>query len=73
MTVFLESRMDWVLEGNDTVNLAASYTPDTSSSMTYNSASGSAVPVVNKITPTVTVTPSSSSIMTAQSRTGSPV
>ena len=53
--------------GTDT--LSASYTPDSSSSSTYNSASGSAIVTVTsppKITPTVTVQPSSSSVTTAQ-------
>ena len=53
--------------GSDT--LTAKYTPDSASSSSYNSASGTAsvavtVPV---IAPTVTVTPASSSITTAQS------
>jgi len=52
--------------------LAASYTPDSSSSSTYNVASGSASVTVTapvKITPAVTVTPSASSITTAQAFT----
>jgi len=52
-----------------TDSLVASYTPDSSGSSTYNSASGSVtVTVTNpaKTTPTVTVTPSASSITTAQ-------
>jgi len=54
--------------GSDT--LSATYTPDTSSSSTYNSASGSGsvtVTAPNKTTPTVTVAPASSNITTAQS------
>jgi Bacterial Ig-like domain (group 3)/Abnormal spindle-like microcephaly-assoc'd, ASPM-SPD-2-Hydin/Beta-propeller repeat len=50
--------------------LTVSYTPDTSSSSTYNSASGTAsvtVAAAAKATPTVTVAPASSSITTAQS------
>jgi len=53
--------------GNDM--LTASYTPDTNSSSTYNTATGtsSGVTVTQaKSTPTVAVTPSSSSITTAQ-------
>jgi hypothetical protein len=53
-------------------SLAASYTPDSSSSSTYNVASGSASVTVTapvKIIPTVTVTPSASSITTAQALT----
>jgi pimeloyl-ACP methyl ester carboxylesterase len=56
--------------GTDT--LTASYMPDSSSSPTYNSASGAAsvtVTVPPQTTPTVTVTPSSTSITTAQSLT----
>jgi predicted membrane protein len=56
--------------GSDT--LMVNYSPDSSSSSTYNSATGtsSAVMVAQaKTTPTVTVTPSSSSITTAQSVT----
>jgi hypothetical protein len=52
-----------------TDSLAVSYTPDASSSSTYNSTSGSVtVTVTNpaKTTPTVTVTPSANSITTAQ-------
>jgi len=54
--------------GSDT--LKASYTPDSSSSSTYNAAAGtsSAVTVTQaKTAPTVTVIPSSSSITTSQS------
>jgi hypothetical protein len=54
--------------GSDTLTVV--YTPDTSSSSTYNSASGSApvsVTAPAKITPAVTVTPSLSSITTTQS------
>jgi len=52
--------------GNDT--LIASYTPDSASSATYASASGSSAPVaVSKATPAVTVTPSSTNITTLQS------
>jgi hypothetical protein len=51
--------------------LTAKYTPDASSSSTYNSASGTATVTVTTpivaTTPTVTVTPASSSITTAQS------
>jgi pimeloyl-ACP methyl ester carboxylesterase len=53
--------------GNDT--LKAIYTPDTSSSSTYNGATGSTSVTVTtpmKTTPTVTVTASASSITTAQ-------
>jgi len=53
--------------GNDA--LTAIYTPDSSSSSAYNSASGTSASVTvtqAKTTPTVTVTPSSSSITTAQ-------
>ena len=53
-------------------NLAVSYTPDSSSSSTYNSASGSVTVTVTtpaKTTPTVAVTPSASSITTAQALT----
>jgi RHS repeat-associated protein len=47
--------------------LTANYTPDSNSSSTYNSASGTSSNVtVAKATPTVTVTPSLSSITTAQ-------
>jgi N-acetyl-anhydromuramyl-L-alanine amidase AmpD/N-acetylneuraminic acid mutarotase len=56
--------------GNDT--LTVSYTPDSSSSSTYNNATGSSsVTVTNpaKTTPTVTATPSASSITTAQALT----
>ncbi len=53
--------------GSDT--LTAKYTPDSASSATYNSASGTASVTVTApaTTPTVTVTPASSSITTAQS------
>ena len=53
--------------GSDT--LTVTYTPDTSSANTYNSATGSASVTVStpaKTTPTVTVTPSSSNITTTQ-------
>ena len=56
--------------GPDT--LTVSYTPDSSSSSTYNSATGSSSVTVTtpaKTTPTVTVTPSASSITPAQSLT----
>lgn len=49
--------------------LTVTYTPDSSSSSTYNAASGSSLVTVTaapKTTPAVTVTPSSSSITTAQ-------
>jgi hypothetical protein len=52
--------------------LTASYTPDSSSASTYNSASGTTSVTVTapaRTTPTVTVTPSSSSINAAQSLT----
>jgi len=53
--------------GSDT--LTAKYTPDSASSATYNSASGTASVTVTQpaTTPTVTVTPASGSITTAQS------
>jgi N-acetylneuraminic acid mutarotase len=54
--------------GSDT--LTVSYTPDSSSSSTYNSASGSASVIVTtpaNTTPMVTATPSATSITTAQS------
>ena len=53
--------------GSDT--LTADYTPDTSSSTIYNSATGSALVTVmtELMSPTVTVTPSPSSITAAQS------
>jgi hypothetical protein len=53
--------------GSDT--LTAKYTPDSVSSATYNSASGTASVAVTvpATTPTVTVTPASSSITTTQS------
>jgi hypothetical protein len=53
--------------GSDT--LTAKYTPDSASSASYNSASGTASVTVTQpaTTPTVTVTPASSSITTAQS------
>ncbi|MFZ1086085.1 MAG: glycoside hydrolase family 44 protein, partial [Terracidiphilus sp.] len=54
--------------GTDT--LTAKYTPDSSSSATYNSASGTGSVTVSApalLTPTVTVTPAASSITTAQS------
>jgi polyisoprenoid-binding protein YceI len=51
-----------------TAALTASYTPDTNSSFTYNSATGTAsVKVTTLITPTVSVTPALSSITVAQS------
>jgi len=53
--------------GNDT--LTANYTPDATSSSTYNSASGTSsvtVTVPAKITPAVTVTPAAPSITAAQ-------
>ena len=52
--------------GSDT--LTAKYTPDSASSPTYNSASGTASITVTQpgSTPTMTVTPASSSITTAQ-------
>ena len=51
-----------------TDSLTVSYTPDSSSSSTYNSATGTNSVTVTqaKTTPTVTVTPSASSITTAQ-------
>jgi Pro-kumamolisin, activation domain/FG-GAP-like repeat/Bacterial Ig-like domain (group 3)/FG-GAP repeat len=56
--------------GTDT--LTVSYTPDSSSSSTYLSATGSnsvTVTTTAKVTPTVSLTPSSSSITTAQALT----
>ena len=56
--------------GSDT--LAAVYTPDSSSSISYNRATGSSsvmVTTVPSLTPTVTVTPTSTNITTAQSLT----
>jgi hypothetical protein len=53
-----------LLAGSDI--LTVSYSPDTNSSSTYNSASGSNTVFVSKITPTVIVTPSSANITTAQ-------
>ena len=56
--------------GADT--LTVSYTPDSSSSSTYNNASGSSsvtVTTPGKLTPTVSVTPSFSSVTTAQALT----
>ncbi|HUB51237.1 MAG TPA: glycoside hydrolase family 44 protein [Terracidiphilus sp.] len=51
-----------------TATLTAAYTPDATSSSTYNSATGTASLQVNAlITPTVSVTPGSSSITVAQS------
>ena len=52
-----------------TDNLTAAYTPDSSSSSTFNSASGSAGVTVTRVMPTVTVTPSASSITTVQALT----
>jgi hypothetical protein len=51
------------------ITLTAKYTPDSASSATYNSASGTASITVTQpvTTPTVTVTPASSSITAAQS------
>jgi hypothetical protein len=52
--------------------LTASYTPDSSSASSYNSATGTntvTVTAVAKITPTVTVTPSPSSVTAAQGLT----
>ena len=54
--------------GNDT--LTANYTPDSASSPTYNSASGSGSVAVSLINPVVNVSPPSSSITTAQSFAG---
>jgi len=53
--------------GSDT--LTAKYTPDSASSVAYNSASGNASVAVTTpaVSPTVTVTPASGSITTAQS------
>jgi hypothetical protein len=48
------------------VTLKASYTPDSTSSSAYNSASGNASVTVNLATPTVSVTPASQSIVVAQ-------
>jgi hypothetical protein len=53
--------------GTDT--LTVSYTPDTASSATYNSAAGTNSVTVTKTTPAVTVTPSPSSITIAQALT----
>jgi hypothetical protein len=50
--------------GSDT--LTVSYTPDTASSSTFNSATGTSSVTVAKVTPTVTVTPSLSAIATTQ-------
>lgn len=50
--------------GSDT--LTATYSPDANSSSSYNSAYGSNIVTVSRITPPVTVTPSSSSISTTQ-------
>ena len=59
-----------LVTGSDT--LTVSYTPDSNSSSTYNSATGSnsvTVTTPAKTTPTVTVTPSASSITTSQALT----
>jgi hypothetical protein len=53
--------------GSDT--LTVSYTPDSSSSSIYTSATGTAPETVAKATPTVTVTPSAASITTVQALT----
>jgi len=56
--------------GNDT--LTVSYTPDSTSSSTYNNSTGTATVVVTvpaKITPTVSVKPSAPSVTTAQALT----
>jgi hypothetical protein len=53
--------------GDDT--LRVNYTPDSASSTTYGSASGTNSVIVDLLTPTVTVTPSSSAITTAQELT----
>ncbi|MDR3726929.1 MAG: protease pro-enzyme activation domain-containing protein [Terracidiphilus sp.] len=50
--------------GSDT--LAVSYTPDTASSLVYNSATGSSTVTITRFTPTVQVAPAMSSITTAQ-------
>jgi len=55
-----------------TDQLTATYTPDSTSSSVYNSATGTGSVIVTapaKTTPTVTVTPSASSITTAQALT----
>jgi hypothetical protein len=49
------------------VSLKASYSPDASSSSSYNSASGTGSVTVNLATPTVTVTPASQNITLTQS------
>jgi subtilase family serine protease len=55
-------------QGTDT--LSVSYTPDSGSSSTYNSATGTNTVLVDSLqTPSVTVTPGSSSISTSQSLT----
>lgn len=46
--------------------LTATYTPDSNSSATYNSATGTHPVTVNLITPTVTVTPQSTTISNSQ-------
>ncbi len=58
-----------LVTGSDT--LTASYTPDSTSSPIYNSASGTHAITVSatKITPTVTVTPSSAQVTTAEAFT----
>jgi N-acetylneuraminic acid mutarotase len=57
--------------GNGTDTLIATYTPDSSSSSTYNSATGTntvnVAAAITTIAPTVTVTPASSTITSAQS------
>jgi subtilase family serine protease len=55
---------DTLPAGTDT--LAVAYTPDASSSITYNTAAGSNTVGVSKVAPTVTVTPSPASITTVQ-------
>jgi hypothetical protein len=50
--------------GSDT--LTVNYTPDTTSSPLYNSASGTKVVTITKFTPTVLVSPALSSVTTAQ-------
>lgn len=56
---------DTLAAATDTLN--ASYTPDASSSSTYDSASGTGQVTITKATPTVTVTPGSSTSLAAQS------
>jgi hypothetical protein len=55
----------WMLAiGSD--SLTANYTPDSSSSTVYTSASGTSTVAVNAVTPTVTLTPASKTLVVSQ-------